>query len=114
MPAECFRLLSISFAIPSPESWASKQQFAKSWWTGTRFDARSQADWSQITGATLDERIGKWLYADRFAEVTDTVFLGQGERAILEFVPKHPGKFLFHAHQSEFLELGWTGLFEVT
>jgi len=82
--------------------------------TGTRFDTRREADWSQITGATLDERIGKWLYADRFAEVTDTVFLGQGERAILEFVPKHPGKFLFHAHQSEFLELGWTGLFEVT
>jgi FtsP/CotA-like multicopper oxidase with cupredoxin domain len=82
--------------------------------TGTRFDPRPEADWSQITGATLDERIGKWLYADRFAEVTDTVFLGQGERAILEFVPKHPGKFLFHAHQSEFLELGWTGLFEVT
>ena len=81
--------------------------------TGTRFDPRPEADWSQITGATLDERIGKWLYADRFAEVTDTVFLGQGERAILEFVPKHTGKFLFHAHQSEFLELGWTGLFEV-
>lgn len=81
--------------------------------TGTRFDADPSKAWTQITGTTLDERVRKWLYVDDFAEVTDTVFLGQGERAILEFVPKHPGRFLFHAHQSEFVELGWTGLFEV-
>lgn len=88
--------------------------------TGTRFDPN--ATFSSTTG-TLDERIKKWLYLDRFAEVTDTIFLGQGERAILEFIPRPlhkptqpqgaPGRFLFHAHQSEFVELGWTGLFEV-
>ncbi len=78
--------------------------------TGTRFDP--SATFSSTTG-TLDERIKKWLYLDSFAEVTDTVFLGQGERAILEFIPKHTGRFLFHAHQSEFIELGWTGLFNV-
>ena len=85
--------------------------------TGTRFDTRPEADWNQITGATLDERVKKWLYADNFAEVTDTVFLGQGERAILEFIPREihrGGRFLFHAHQSEFIELGWTGLFKVS
>lgn len=47
-------------------------------------------------------------------EITDTVMLCQGERAILEFSFKHPGKYMFHAHQSEFAELGWMGVFEVT
>lgn len=46
-------------------------------------------------------------------EFTDNVMLCQGERAILEFTYDHPGPFLFHAHQSEFAELGWTGMFVV-
>jgi manganese oxidase len=46
-------------------------------------------------------------------EYTDTIILGQGERAILEFRIKYPGRYMFHAHVSEFAELGWTGLFEV-
>jgi FtsP/CotA-like multicopper oxidase with cupredoxin domain len=49
---------------------------------------------------------------ERF-EWTDTVMLCQGERAILEFSYKSPGRFMFHAHQSEFAELGWMGLFDV-
>ncbi len=69
--------------------------------TGTRFDPSANPfDFNPLS-------------ADRFAEITDTVFLGQGERAILEFVPKHTGRFLFHAHQSEFIELGWSGIFNV-
>ncbi|MBI4641971.1 MAG: multicopper oxidase domain-containing protein [Candidatus Tectomicrobia bacterium] len=46
-------------------------------------------------------------------EYTDTVMMCQGERGILEFSYKFPGLFMFHAHQSEFAELGWTGFFEV-
>jgi FtsP/CotA-like multicopper oxidase with cupredoxin domain len=46
-------------------------------------------------------------------EYTDMVALAQGERAILEFTYKHTGPFMFHAHQSEFAELGWTGVFLV-
>lgn len=46
-------------------------------------------------------------------EFTDTIMLCQGERAILEFAYRHPGKFMFHAHQSEFAELGWMGFFRV-
>ena len=46
-------------------------------------------------------------------EFTDNVMLCQGERAILEFSYNHEGPFLFHAHQSEFAELGWTGMFVV-
>ena len=46
-------------------------------------------------------------------EITDTVMLCQGERAVLEFSFKYPGKYMFHAHQSEFSELGWMGVFEV-
>lgn len=44
-------------------------------------------------------------------ETTDTVMLCQGERAILETTFRYPGDFMFHAHQSEFAELGWMGLF---
>jgi FtsP/CotA-like multicopper oxidase with cupredoxin domain len=49
---------------------------------------------------------------ERF-EWTDVVSLCQGERAVLEFTYKHPGMFMFHAHQSEFAELGWSGIFNV-
>ena len=45
------------------------------------------------------------------SERTDTVMLCQGERAILETTFRYPGEFMFHAHQSEFAELGWMGLF---
>ena len=48
------------------------------------------------------------------SESTDTLMLCQGERAILETRFRYPGKFMFHAHQSEFAELGWMGLFEAT
>ncbi|HET9952766.1 MAG TPA: multicopper oxidase domain-containing protein [Candidatus Eisenbacteria bacterium] len=44
---------------------------------------------------------------------TDVVTLAQAERAILEFKYPYPGRYLFHAHQSEFAELGWLGQFEV-
>jgi FtsP/CotA-like multicopper oxidase with cupredoxin domain len=44
-------------------------------------------------------------------ETTDTVMMCQGERAILETTFRYPGDFMFHAHQSEFAELGWMGLF---
>jgi FtsP/CotA-like multicopper oxidase with cupredoxin domain len=47
-------------------------------------------------------------------ETTDTLTLCQGERAILETRFRYPGQFMFHAHQSEFAELGWMGLFEAT
>ena len=55
-------------------------------------------------------RTGTKTEADDF---TDTVMLSQGERHILELRFRYPGKFMFHAHQSEFAELGWMGLFEV-
>jgi FtsP/CotA-like multicopper oxidase with cupredoxin domain len=47
-------------------------------------------------------------------DFTDIINLGQAERAILEFRYKKPGRFMFHAHQSEFVELGWMSFFEVT
>ena len=50
---------------------------------------------------------------ERF-ELTDTVTLGQGERHVLEFQLDYPGRYMFHAHQSEFAELGWMGMFEAT
>jgi FtsP/CotA-like multicopper oxidase with cupredoxin domain len=47
------------------------------------------------------------------SELTDTVMLCQGQRGILEWRFPYAGKFMFHAHQSEFTELGWQGFFEV-
>jgi FtsP/CotA-like multicopper oxidase with cupredoxin domain len=44
-------------------------------------------------------------------EVTDTLMLCQGERAVVETRFRYPGDFMFHAHQSEFAELGWMGFF---
>ena len=46
-------------------------------------------------------------------ELTDTVVQGQGQRAILELRFPYTGKYMFHAHVSEFAELGWMGFFEV-
>lgn len=56
-------------------------------------------------------KTGTKLEPDNF---TDTVILGQGERSILELTYKFPGDYMFHAHKSEFAELGWNGLFRVT
>ena len=53
------------------------------------------------TGTTLDY------------EITDTVMMCQGERGILEIEFENTGVFMFHAHQSEFAELGWMGFFNV-
>jgi manganese oxidase len=47
------------------------------------------------------------------SELTDTVMLCQGQRGILEWRFPYAGKYMFHAHQSEFTELGWQGFFEV-
>lgn len=55
-------------------------------------------------------RTGTRLEPDNY---TDTVMLAQGERSVLELRYKFPGRFMFHAHVSEFTELGWMGLFEV-
>jgi FtsP/CotA-like multicopper oxidase with cupredoxin domain len=46
-------------------------------------------------------------------EYTDTVMLCQGQRGIIEIDFENTGRFMFHAHQTEFTELGWMGMFEV-
>jgi manganese oxidase len=45
----------------------------------------------------------------------DTVMMCQAQRGILEFSFEghEPGLYMFHAHQSEFAELGWMSHFEV-
>lgn len=47
------------------------------------------------------------------SEFTDTIAQMQGQRGILEFTYKYPGRFMFHAHKTEFAELGWTGVIVV-
>lgn len=47
-------------------------------------------------------------------EYTDTIIQGQAQRGILEFTYKFPGIYMFHAHVTEFAELGWAGHFEVS
>ena len=48
------------------------------------------------------------------AEFTDTIMQTQAQRGILEFTYRYPGMYMFHAHNTEFAELGWTGMFDVT
>jgi FtsP/CotA-like multicopper oxidase with cupredoxin domain len=47
------------------------------------------------------------------SEFTDTVIQGQGQRGILELKFPYDGDYMFHAHVSEFAELGWSGFFRV-
>jgi len=48
-------------------------------------------------------------------KTVDTVMQCQAQRGILEFTFKNheTGMYMFHAHQSEFAELGWMGMFDV-
>lgn len=46
-------------------------------------------------------------------EYTDTIAQVQGQRGILELRFRYPGRYMFHAHKTEFAELGWLGFFEV-
>jgi FtsP/CotA-like multicopper oxidase with cupredoxin domain len=47
------------------------------------------------------------------AEFTDTVVQAQGQRGILELEFPYVGDYMFHAHKTEFAELGWMGFFRV-
>lgn len=48
-------------------------------------------------------------------KTVDTIMQCQAQRGILEFsfADFEPGLYMFHAHQSEFAELGWMSFFEV-
>lgn len=48
-------------------------------------------------------------------KTVDLIVQCQAERGILEFTfaDHEPGLYMFHAHQSEFTELGWMGMFDV-
>jgi len=56
-------------------------------------------------------RTGTSLQPDEF---TDTISMGQAERHMIEFSYREPGRFMFHAHVTEFVELGWLSFFDVT
>ena len=49
------------------------------------------------------------------SKTIDTVMQCQAQRGIMEFsfAGFEPGMYMFHAHQSEFAELGWMGFFKV-
>lgn len=48
-------------------------------------------------------------------KTVDTIMQCQAQRGILEFsfADFEPGLYMFHAHQSEFAELGWMGFFDL-
>ena len=48
-------------------------------------------------------------------KTVDLIMQCQAQRGILEFSYREhePGLYMFHAHQSEFTELGWIGMFDV-
>jgi FtsP/CotA-like multicopper oxidase with cupredoxin domain len=49
-----------------------------------------------------------------YREYTDIVMQCQGQRGVIEIEFDHTGMFMFHAHQTEFAELGWMGFFDVS
>lgn len=55
-------------------------------------------------------RTGTRLTPDQFTDITSFV---QGERSVLDVRFRETGMYMFHAHQTEFSEKGWTGMFEV-
>ena len=57
------------------------------------------------TGTTLEPTLRR----------VDTIMQAQRQRGILEFSYRdhEPGLYMFHAHVSEFAELGWMSLFDV-
>ena len=48
------------------------------------------------------------------SEFTDVVIQGQAQRGMLELRFPKPGLYMFHAHVTEFTELGWAGFFKVS
>jgi FtsP/CotA-like multicopper oxidase with cupredoxin domain len=56
-------------------------------------------------------RTGTKLVPDEF---TDIISMAQAERHMIEFTYNQPGHFMFHAHQTEFVQLGWLSAFEVS
>jgi FtsP/CotA-like multicopper oxidase with cupredoxin domain len=46
-------------------------------------------------------------------DYTDTIVQAQGQRGILELEFPYVGDYMFHAHKTEFAELGWMGFFRV-
>lgn len=56
---------------------------------------------------------GTTLFPNR--STIDTVLMCQAQRGVLEidYGDHDPGLYMFHAHQSEFAELGWMSFFEV-
>jgi FtsP/CotA-like multicopper oxidase with cupredoxin domain len=46
-------------------------------------------------------------------EFTDTILQAQAQRGILELEFPYVGDYMFHAHKTEFAELGWMGFFRV-
>jgi FtsP/CotA-like multicopper oxidase with cupredoxin domain len=47
-------------------------------------------------------------------EFSDTIIQGQAQRGICELRFPYDGSYMFHAHKTEFAELGWMGFFEVS
>jgi FtsP/CotA-like multicopper oxidase with cupredoxin domain len=47
------------------------------------------------------------------SEFTDTIVQAQAQRGILELEFPYVGDYMFHAHKTEFAELGWMGFFRV-
>ncbi len=48
------------------------------------------------------------------SEFTDILSFVQAERHMVEFTYQEEGLFMFHAHQTEFVDLGWMSFFEVS
>ena len=47
------------------------------------------------------------------SEYTDIVTQAQAQRGVLELEFPYVGDYMFHAHKTEFAELGWMGFFRV-
>ena len=112
----------VSFAMPSGEAkpgqtWQARRPIPMKAGELTRIYLINVTEFDPINSmhlyATFFDYYDHGTTLTPTQRVVDTIMQCQAQRGILGFVHRWPGKYMVHAHQAEFTELGWMGMFNV-